>query len=183
MVNDVEVTVASERVQYYDKDGKLITESLRDYTRKMVSQGYTSLDKFLTAWKSAEKKQAIVEELQEQGVILEALAEMVGRDYDPFDLICHVAYDQPPLTRRERAENVRKRNYFGKYGEQARKVLECLLEKYQDEGVGNIESMNILKLKPISDLGTPVELVKAFGGKQKYLDAIAELEGELYKAA
>ncbi|MFQ5641000.1 MAG: EcoAI/FtnUII family type I restriction enzme subunit R [bacterium] len=183
VVNDVEVTVASERVQYYDKDGKLITESLRDYTRKMVSQGYTSLDKFLTAWKSAEKKQAIVEELQEQGVILEALAEMVGRDYDPFDLICHVAYDQPPLTRRERAENVRKRNYFGKYGEQARKVLECLLEKYQDEGVGNIESMNILKLKPISDLGTPVELVKAFGGKQKYLDAIAELEGELYKAA
>ena len=119
----------------YLVDGKLITESLKDYTKKKVQQEFASLDEFLHCWTDAERKEAIIDELAEQGVLIEALADQVGKDFDPFDLVCHVAFDQPPLTRRERAEQVRKRNYFTKYGEQARKVLEALLDKYADEGI------------------------------------------------
>ena len=133
-VDDVEVTVVSERVQYLDAEGKLITESLKDYTRKTVRNTYTSLNAFLNAWNDAERKQAIIDELSNHGVFLDELAEQVGRDFDAFDLICHVAFDQPPLTRRERAEQVRKRNVFAKYGEKARAVLEALLDKYADAG-------------------------------------------------
>jgi type I restriction enzyme R subunit len=183
VVGDVEVSVVAERVQYYGKDGRLITESLKEYNRKNVLEEYASLDSFLRSWSSAEKKQAIIEELHEQGVLLEALAEEVGQDYDPFDLVCHVAFDQPPLTRRERAENVRKRNYFTKYGEKARAVLGALLDKYADAGIQQIEDIGILKVQPISDLGTPVEIVQAFGGRDKYMEAIKELESEIYAAA
>ncbi|MFM8398182.1 MAG: type I restriction-modification enzyme R subunit C-terminal domain-containing protein, partial [Pirellula sp.] len=126
-VNGIEVTVIKERVQYLGDDGKIITESLRDYTRKNVLSAYSSLDAFLNSWKQADKKRAIVEELEQRGVIFAALKEEIGSAFDPFDLICHVAFDRPPLTRKERAENVRKRDVFTKYGPQARKVLEALL--------------------------------------------------------
>ncbi|NQT55697.1 MAG: DEAD/DEAH box helicase family protein [Desulfobacteraceae bacterium] len=182
-VHDVPVWVVSERVQYYGKDGKLITESLRDYTRKTVTKECASLDDFLRRWDSASKKQAIIQELEEQGVLFEPLADEVGKDFGPFDLICHVAYGQPPLTRKERAENVKKRNYFAKYEEKARLVLESLLDKYADEGVENMEDMNVLKLQPINQHGTLTEIIKSFGGKEKYLEALKELEDQIYQIA
>ncbi|MBL8823167.1 MAG: DEAD/DEAH box helicase family protein [Planctomycetia bacterium] len=181
-VNNVEVKVATERVQYLDANGKLITESLKDYTRKTVKQSYTSLDNFLTAWNDAEKKQAILEELASKGVFLDELAEQVGRDYDAFDLVCHVAFDQPPLTRKERADRVKKRNVFGQYSDKARTVLEALLQKYADSGITSVESLEILKVDPLTGFGTPVEIVKLFGGKLGYLAAIRELKTALYKS-
>jgi type I restriction enzyme R subunit len=182
-VGGVEVTVLRERVQYFDKDGKPITESLKDYTRKAVRSNFSSLREFLHRWTSAEKKEALLAELAEQGVFLDALEAEVGRSYDPFDLVCHVAFDQPPLTRKERAEQVRKRNYFGKYGEQARRVLDALLNKYADEGIVPVEDMDVLKVQPLNELGTPVEIIQIFGGRAGYLRAVAELEAELYGAA
>ena len=182
-VHDVPVYVVAERVQYYGKDGKLITESLRDYTRKTMKKEFASLDDFLRRWDSASKKQAIIQELEELGVLFEPLADEVGKDFGPFDLICHVAYGQPPLTRKERAENVKKRNYFAKYEEKARLVLESLLDKYADEGVENLEDMNVLKLQPINQHGTPIEIIKSFGGKEKYFEALKELEDQIYKIA
>ena len=176
--------ILTERTQYLDpKSGKLITESIREYTRKRVTEEYESLDEFLKVWNAAERKQAVVEELSEHGVLFDALSEVVGKDLDPFDLVCHVAYDQPPLTRRERAEQVKKRGYFARYGAQAQAVLEALLEKYSDEGLASIEDTKVLRVQPFSELGTPVELVKAFGGRNEYERAIRELEAELYPAA
>lgn len=182
-VDDVQVTVATERVQYLDADGKLITESLRDYTRKTVQREFVSLTSFLNAWNNAKRKQAIVEELAQQGVFIEELAEQVGRNFDAFDLICHVAFDQPPLTRRERANNVRKRNVFAKYGIKTRAVLDALLEKYADAGLSSVESLEILKVDPLREFGTPVEIVNIFGGKEQYMAAVYELESQLYQAA
>lgn len=183
-VNNVEVNVVSERVQYYDKDGKLVTESLKDYTKKTVQKQYSTLDEFLRSWSEAAKKEAIIKELEEQGLLLNAVREEVpnGDQYSAFDLICHIAYGQPPLTRKERADNVRKRNHFTKYGEQAQKVLDALLEKYCDEGISSIESAKVLRLKPINEMGTPVEIINDyFGGKAQYEAAIRELEEELFK--
>jgi type I restriction enzyme R subunit len=180
VLGDVSVYVVAERVQYYGSDGKLITESLKDYTRQTVRKDYASLDEFLRSWTQADRKAAILQELEAHGVLLAALAEEVGKDFDAFDLICHVAFDQPPLTRRERAEQVKKRNYFAKYGEQARKVLESLLEKYADTGIENIEDIKILTLDPFKHMGTASELVSAFGGKQAYITALHELEVNLY---
>ena len=182
-VDDVEVTVATERVQYLDEHGKLITESLKDFTRKTVRKAYTSLSAFLNAWNDADRKQAIIEELVSHGVFLDELAEQVGRDYDAFDLVCHVAFDQPPLTRRERAARVKKRNVFAKYGDRIRAVLDALLEKYADGGIKSVESLDILKVDPLTTFGTPVEIVKLFGGKKNYLAAIRELETHLYQEA
>lgn len=182
-VNDVEVKVVSERVQYYDKDGKLITESLKDYSKRNILKEYRSLDNFLNVWTKADQKQAVIKELEEQGVFLEPLADEVGKELDTFDLIAHVAFGQPPLTRRERANNVRKRNYFAKYGGKARAVLDALLNKYADEGIEHIENINILRVRPISELGTPVEIIDAFGGKERYRNAILDLVAELYRAA
>lgn len=183
VVHDVAVSVLAERIQYYNADGKLITESLTDYTRKKVHAEYATLDDFLQKWSSAEQKEAIVAELEENGVLFAELADQVGKDFDPFDLVCHVAFDQPPLTRRERAENVRKRNYFAKYGDQARAVLEALLEKYADEGIETIESVNVLRVQPLDKFGTPVEIVRLFGGAEKYQTAVKELESALYALA
>ena len=180
VLGDVKVHVVAERVQYYGPDGKLITESLKDYTRQAVRKDYASLDQFLLRWSKADRKAAILRELEDHGVFLAALSEEVGKDFDPFDLICHIAFDQPPLTRRERAEQVKKRNYFAKYGEQARKVLESLLEKYADTGIENIEDIKILTLDPFKDMGTASELVSAFGGKPAYIAALHELEQHLY---
>jgi len=182
-VDDVPVWVVSERVQYYGKNGKLVTESLRDYTRKTVRQTFASLDDFLKRWNAADRKKAVIEELEEQGVLFEPLADEVGKDFGPFDLICHVAFGQPPLTRRERAENVRKRNYFAKYGEKARQVIDALLDKFADEGIDQIEEMNVLTLQPIASHGRPLEIVKSFGGRDQYLAALHELESRLYETA
>ena len=182
-VNGVEVTVIKERVQYMGDDGKIITESLRDYTRKNVRTAYASLDDFLTSWNHADKKLAIVEELEQQGVIFAALNEEIGSAFDPFDLICHVAYEQKPLTRKERADQVKKRDYFTKYGDLARKVIAALLDKYADEGGLDFENPEIIRLDPLSRLGSPVEIIRAFGGKPAYDDAIHALTDELYKAS
>ena len=182
-VNGVEVTVIKERVQYMGADGRIITESLRDYTRRKVLTSYTSLDSFLTSWKEADKKRAIVEELENLGVIFAALKDEVGSAFDPFDLICHVAFEQRPLTRRERAENVKKQDYFTKYGDLARKVLDSLLDKYADDGLLDLEDMAIITLDPINQLGTAPEIVRAFGGKPSYSQAIEELTSHLYDAA
>ena len=181
-VNDLEVTVVQERVQYYGKDGKLITESLKDYSRTNIVNQYSSLDNFIQKWSAAHKKAAIVEILKEEGVLLEHLKEEVGKDLDIFDLICHVAFDQPPLTRKERANKVRKRNYFGKYNETAQKVIEALLTKYEHEGITAIENNAVLKINPFNQLGSPVELVRAFGKKKDFEKAVKELGQQLYKS-
>ncbi len=181
--NNVAVAVARERVQYLNSDGKLITESLRDYTRINLLKKYDSLDQFLQTWQQADRKAALLAELESEGVLLDALAAEVGKDLDPFDLLLHVAYDQPPLTRRERAQRVKKRNVFTQYGPVARKVLDALLDKYADEGIATIESNEVFKLQPFTDLGSPVELVRSFGGRPQYLGALQTLERELYSTA
>lgn len=180
-VNGVDVSVLISREMYFDYNGKPITTSLKDHTKELIKGQYASLDDFLNRWNNTDKKEVIIKELEDQGVLVEALRDAVNREVDLFDLICHVAFEQPPLTRKERANNVKKRNYFTKYGEQARKVLETLLDKYADEGVTNIESMDILKVKPLTDFGSPLEIIEQFGSKAKYLEAVKELEQELYK--
>jgi type I restriction enzyme R subunit len=182
-VDGVQVKVVNERVQYLGADGKIITESIRDYTKKSVSEKFTSLDDFLNRWNASEQKKAIIEELEDQGIFFEPLKEEVGKDFDPFDLICHVAFEAKPLTRKERAENVKKRNYFTKYGDKAQAVINALLDKYSDDGLVTIESTEVLKLDPLNKLGTPLELIKAFGSKAEYIKALKELENELYKTA
>ncbi|MCN8807846.1 DEAD/DEAH box helicase family protein [Escherichia coli] len=181
-VNGVAVGVIAQRVQYYDADGKLVTESFKDYTRKTLLKEYASLDDFTRKWQDADRKEAIIHELEQQGIIWEVLAEEVGKDLDPFDMLCHVVYGQPPLTRKERAENVRKRNYFTKYTEAAQAVLDNLLDKYADAGVQEIESIQVLKLKPFDSMGTLPEIIKTgFGDRNGYNQALSELENEIYQ--
>jgi type I restriction enzyme R subunit len=178
----VQVRILSERVEYIGPDGELITESYRDYSRKQIHSEFDSLDDFLKHWNETDRKQTIVELLEEHGVIFDNLAEDVGKDYGIFDLICHIAYDQPPLTRKERANNVKKRNYFTQYGDLAREVLEALLDKYADEGLSTLESNKVLRLDPFSKMGTPMEIVKnAFGNKNAYDQAVQNLEVELFR--
>lgn len=180
-VNNIKVMVANERVQYYGKDGKLITESLKDYTKTNIKSEFQSIDAFIQKWQTSESKEELLAELADHGILIEALKEEVGQDLDPFDLICHVAYDQPPLTRQERANNVRKRNYFAKYSEKAQKVLQSLLEKYEQEGILSIEKGSVLKVQPLSQMGSPVELVRAFGKRKDFEQAVQDLENEIYK--
>ncbi|WP_282069919.1 EcoAI/FtnUII family type I restriction enzme subunit R [Olleya namhaensis] len=180
-IKDIPVSVANERVQYYGADGKLITESLKDYTRKNILNEYTSLDHFIQKWNSSEKKEELYSELAEHGILVDALKEEVGKDLDVFDLICHIAFDMPPLTRKERADNVRKRNYFAKYGETAQKIIEGLLSKYENEGVSAIEDKGVIKIKPLNEIGLPMEILRAFGKPKDFEKAIKELENELYK--
>ena len=183
VVNGVDVTILNSREMYFDQHGKPITTSLKDHTKEIIKGQFASLDDFLTRWNSTDKKTAIIEELKQQGVLVEALYDAVNKEVDLFDLICHVAYDQPPMTRLERANNVTKRNYFTKYGEQTRKVLENLLEKYASEGISDIESTEILRVDPFPTYGSPMEIISTFGSKKEYLKAIHELEVELYKTA
>lgn len=180
-VDGVPVQIVAERVEYLDESGKLVTESLRDFTKKALRKHFTSLDDFLTRWNCAERKQALVDELSAEGLALDVIADELGKDLDPFDLICHVAFDRKPLTRRERAENVRKRDVFAKYGEQARAVLRALLDKYADEGMLNLDDTNVLRIPPLNSLGTPVQLIKAFGGKAGFEDAVHALQAALYQ--
>ena len=183
VVKGVSVSAVSERVQYMGSDGKLITESLKEYTSKTVKQDFATLNDFLRKWNDADQKQAVIKELEEQGVIWQALEDEVGKDYGAFDLICHVVYGQPPLTRKERANNVRKRDVFTKYGDQARKVLEALLDKYADEGIAPIEDVSVLTVQPFNSMGRPIEIIKEFGGKAEYQQAVRELEQVLYDSA
>lgn len=183
IVNGVDVTVLISRELHFDQHGKPITTSLKDHTREIIKEQFVSLNDFLNRWEHSDRKEAIIAELIEQGVMVEALYEAVDKQIDLFDLICHVAYDQPPLTRKERANNVKKRNYFTKYGEQARKVLEALLDKYADQGIENIENIQILTVPPINEFGSVTEIIKAFGNREEYEKAIKELENELYKIA
>ncbi|MGL5336662.1 MAG: type I restriction-modification enzyme R subunit C-terminal domain-containing protein, partial [Enterovibrio sp.] len=181
-VNGVAVKVMTERVQYYDSDGKLVTESFKDYTKKTLLKEFATLDAFTKRWQAAERKQVIMDELAQAGVLWDVLQQEVGKELDPFDLICHVVYDQPPLTRRERANNVKKRNYFTKYNDTAQLVLASLLDKYADQGVREIETKDALKVAPFTELGRPLELAKkGFGGPQQFEQAITELEQEIYR--
>jgi type I restriction enzyme R subunit len=182
-VNDVEVTIINQRIQYFGADGSLITESLKDYTRKNIDQNFGSLDSFILRWTKADKKEVLLAELAEQGILLEALREEVGKEMDDFDLICHIAFDQPALTRKERADQVRKRNYFAKYSEKAQAVLNALLDKYEQEGITTIEQGSVLKVQPLNLLGSPVELVRAFGKGKDFENALQELEKEIYFSA
>ncbi len=184
IVNGVDVSVLVSRELSFDKDGKLITRKLTDYTKEIVTEQFTTLNEFLNKWNESDKKETIIKELEEKGVPVDDLVNSVDKKLDLFDLICHVAFDQPPLTRSERANNVRKRDYFTKYGAAARQVLEALLDKYADEGIANIESLDVLNVIPFTEFGSRVEIVRnIFGGRDKYLQAVKELETELYKAA
>jgi len=180
-VDGISARIVAERVEYLDEHGKLVTESLRDFTRKALRRRFASLDDFLRRWNAAERKQAIIDEMEAEGLQLNVLVEELGRKLDPFDLICHVAFDAKPLTRRERAENVKKRNVFAKHGEKARAVLAALLDKYADEGVFNLDDANVLRIPPIDRLGTPVELVRAFGGRSGFERAVHDLQSALYR--
>ncbi|MDE2676433.1 MAG: DEAD/DEAH box helicase family protein [Gemmatimonadota bacterium] len=180
-VDGVEVAVAHERVEYLDEYGKLITESLRDFTRRALRRHFASLDDFLNRWNATERKQAILEEIASEGLPLIPIVQELGRDLDPFDLVCHIAFDAKPLTRRERAENVKKRDAFTRYGARARAVLDALLDKYADEGVLNLDDANVLRIPPLNSLGTPLQLVRAFGGRSGFERAVHDLQSQLYK--
>jgi type I restriction enzyme, R subunit len=180
-VDGVGARIIAERVEYLDENGRLVTETLRDFTKTALKKRFASLDAFLKRWNSTERKQAIVEELEAEGLALDAIADELGKNLDPFDLICHVAFDAKPLTRRERAENVKKRDVFTKYGPQARAVLDALLEKYRDEGVLNLDDANVLKVTPFTDMGSVVQLINAFGGKAGFEKAVHELQAALYQ--
>ncbi len=182
-VNGVDVSILVSRELHFDHHGRPITVSLKEHTRDIITHNFGSLNDFLNTWSATDKKEVIIEELAKQGVLIDALVDAVDKPMDLFDLICYLAYDQPPLTRKERANNVKKRNYFTKYGEQARKVLEALLDKYADEGIENIESMSVLTIPPINQFGSLTEIINEFGSRESYLTAIKELEVELYKTA
>ena len=182
-VNGVDVSILISRELYFDNHGKPITTNLKDHTREIIKGKYATLQKFLTHWNESDRKEAIIKELEDQGVLVDALIDAVNREVDLFDIVCHVAYDQPPLTRKERANNVKKRNYFTKYGDKTKKVLETLLDKYADEGISNLENIEVLKVNPFDKIGSVVEIIESFGSKENYLKAIKELEQEIYRAA
>ena len=182
-LGDESVSVAYTQEQYLDENGNLVTENFIDYTCRKVKKSYATLQDFLTAWSSAEQKKVILDEIKNQGISFEELNKIVGKDLDPFDLILHVVFDQPPLTRKERVEKVRKRNYFSKYGEKATEILKSLLEKYSETGIEDWENFDILKVDPLKNYGTQVYIInKIFGGKEKYLAAVRELQREIYAA-
>jgi type I restriction enzyme R subunit len=189
VIDDVNVRVAVERSQYLDADGRLITENyrvlLKDDIRKALQSEFGSLSDFLRRWNAATRKQAVLEELAEHGVPLDILQQAVanGTELDVFDLVAHVAFDQKPLTRRERANNVKKRDLFGKYGEQARAVLEALLDKFADHGVQDIEDAKVLELPPFDQFGSKTQIRRGiFGSVEQYTQAVNALEQALYDA-
>lgn len=178
----VKISILNERVQYYDKDGRLITESITDYSKKNILQEFATLEDFLEVWNSDRRKQAIINELKDRGVLLDALREAAGnKDIDDFDLICHIAFDKKPLTKAERANNVKKRDYLNKYEGLAREVLSDLLDKYMSDGIGDLEGTKVLEIDPFRTIGA-LKIAKAFGGKKDFLKAIKELQDEIYAA-
>ncbi|MBK9230548.1 MAG: DEAD/DEAH box helicase family protein [Anaerolineae bacterium] len=189
-VNGVEVRILAERVQYLDRNGELRTASFREFSRENLRRQYASLDDFLTRWNAATRKDALLAELLEQGFLLDKLREAANADLDPFDLICHVAFDRPPLTRGERARSARRSALFDEYGGMARRTLEALLDKYADQGIASVEeardenkAAGVLQLPPLNQIGQPVQILKAFGGKKRYFEALAALAREIYRAA
>lgn len=182
-INGVEVVLLSERVQYYGKDGKLITENFTDYTKRNILGKYATLDEFLKKWNSDEKKQAIIDELKEDGVLVEELRERYGnKDMDDFDLICHIAYNLPPLTRTQRAANVRKSGYMKKYSAMAQKVLNALLDHYMNEGIEDISSKETLTLWNFQQIASGPRIIREFGGWENYIQAVHGLEQQIYAA-
>jgi len=182
-VNGVQVDVVSERVQYYDVNGKLITESLKDYTKRNILSEYKTLDDFLTKWTGEEKSSAIIEELKEQGILLDALREESGqKEIDDFDLICHIAFDKKPLTKSERIKRAKQKPYFEKYSEAAQKVLSTLLDKYASNGAIDFEDLSVLRLKEFHDFGSLAKIIALFNGKENYLQAVRDLRKILYAA-
>ncbi len=179
-VDGISAKVVAEREEYLDEDGKLVTESVRDFTRRTLRRRFASLDDFLIRWGVVDRRQAILDQMKAEGLPLDMIARELGEDLDPFDLVCHVAFDAKPLTRRERAENVKKRDVFTKFGDQARAVLDALLDKYADEGVLHLDDANVLRIPPLDQLGTPVELVRIFGGKPAFKQAVQDLQSSLY---
>ncbi|WP_198304198.1 EcoAI/FtnUII family type I restriction enzme subunit R [Arcobacter vandammei] len=182
-INGVDVTILNERIQVRNNSGELITTSYKDYTKQKIQEEFSSLDDFLNKWSKADKKQAIIDELYEKDILFTELKDEIGKDIDVFDLICHIAYDKPPLTRKERVKSVQKRDYFTKYEGTARAIIEKLLQKYSDEGIEAIETIEVLRLPEFSPFGTAIEIVNTFGGRNKYLELIQELEQEIYKEA
>ena len=180
--NGCEVKIINKVVKVYDANGKLLsTESITDYTRKNINDTYASLDDFIRRWNEAEKKAEITDLLRESGIDLLALKHDRNMDdVDDFDFICHIAYDKKPLTRRERADNVKKRDIFNKYGAEARKVLEALLDKYANDGITQLENRTVLRLDPFRQMGSPANIAKLFGGNQQYFTAVKELESLIY---
>ncbi|WP_278912509.1 EcoAI/FtnUII family type I restriction enzme subunit R [Deinococcus wulumuqiensis] len=183
-VDSVDVKVAAQREILFDAQGRPITGSLKDYSRQTLSGEFESLDDFLSRWDAAERKQAVLNELKAAGIHFEALAHELGlgADYDPFDVVAYLLWERPPLTRRQRAAKARRADVFDKYGDKGREVLDKLLDKYADAGVGQMEDLQVLSLPEFKELGTPVEIVRQFGGKAGLQQAIKELEDELYSA-
>ena len=186
LVEGERIAITTEIVSVLGEDGKTMrTESVTDFTRKQIRKRYATLNDFIKNWTEAERKKAIVEELKDYSVLVDAVREKnpALANADIFDVICHVAFDQPPVTRRERANNVKKRNYFAKYEGKAREVLEALLDKYADYGILNLEDSDILDTAPFNKIGKPQKIVKLFGGLEKFEQALKELENEIYKVA
>lgn len=184
VIDGVPVSVVMETVRYYDGEGRVMQENLINYTRKNILQQFADLEAFLSRWNGADNKETLLNELRAQGILTDALKDDVGEKYkhlDDFDLILHLAFGAKPLTRAERANNVQKRDIYARYGENARQVLDALLQKYADEGIAAIEDTQDLKVRPFTEIGTPVEIVRLFGGKTGYFAMLAELKNELYK--
>lgn len=182
-VRGVIVAIINERVQYYDQGGKLITESVKDYSKRNILNEYATLDDFISKWSSAEKKQAIIDELKDNGAFLDTLREETGKDIDDFDLILHVAYDKKPLTKKERIDHVKKQGYLHKYSETCQKVLSALMDKYMDGSIGDLEDTRILENSPFDLYGSPRRIASYFGGKEAYLQAVLGLQQAIYAAA
>ncbi|GHV77302.1 DEAD/DEAH box helicase [Spirochaetia bacterium] len=186
-IDGVSIEIISERVQYYDVNGKLITESITDYSKKNILREYATLDKFLKTWNNDIRKQAIIDELKEKGVLLEALRDCAAssgagnKDIDDFDLICHIAFDKKPLTKLERINEVKKRDYLSKYEGVCREIIAALLDKYADEGIKDLEDTDILEVSPFNKIGA-LKIVKAFGGEDGYYKALKDLQDAIYAA-
>ena len=179
------MAISNERVSFYDVNGKLVTESYTDYTKHKFLQKCATLDDFLQLWTDSEKREAIKEELAIEGVSLDELRAQVGIDnIDDFDLLCHVVFDQKPLTRSDRARNVRQKPYFEKYSEKAKRVLEILVDKYANGAIDDFDDMDCLKLPELQEeFGSPVNIVSLFGGKAGWLQATQDLQNAMYRRA
>ena len=182
-IDGVDVSIIAERVKYLNKDGKLITESLKDFTKRELLKQFVSIDDFLNRWNQEKRKQVVLDEIERAGLPLDTVAKELAMDFDPFDLVCHIAFDVHPLTRHERAESLRRQNKFAEYSGTARKVLDALLDKYADEGILHLNDVQLLKIPPLNNIGTPLELIDAFGDKSSFEDAVAILQSSLYQQA
>lgn len=179
-VNGVEVKVLNEQVSFIDEHGKLITQSLKDYTKQNILRRYASIDDFLNEWRNVDQKLALMDELEKQGILLHELIDEVGGNIDPFDLVLHVAYGHRPIARKERAEKLKKGNYFDKYSDKARNVINALIDKYADSGIEHIEKPDVLKVQPFDMYGTPYELLNELGGSDGYETILNTIEEKLY---